>query len=233
MLARNTICLWVLAALAALVAWGCESDESSDAPTDAALAGDAASPSTDAGSGNDADTPGPAVDRMVFTGPSSDARTLVGVVVAGTRVGFYGCGSGDTLSTHSWWLFGEVGPDGTVALSDDADFSLEGRIEDDRFQGTYRMPDGGDVLTLNLPLAGPDDRSEMFELLDGECRMGVIVVDNGQDPPQIQGAWCDGEGVFLQVTPILPFAPDARGLEVSVELPDGPREFVVTPVFGE
>jgi len=169
--------------------------------------------------------------RAIFTGPTSDARTIAGIVIVGNLISFYACGAGETLATHTWWLWGELGPDGAVNLSDDAEFSLEGRVIEGRFRGTYHTPEGGDPLEIDLPLAGPDARSEMYELRDSDCLMGVIVVENQQETPQIQGAWCDGEGLFLQVTPVLPFAPDERGLEVSVELPDGPRRFFVTPVL--
>ncbi len=201
-------------------------------PPDGGDASDAAPPiPRDMGPGAPAD--GGAPTRAIFTGPTSDPRTLAGVVIAGDQISFYGCGVGETLATHTWWLFGEVGPDGAVDLSDDAEFSLQGRVVEGRFRGTYQTPEGGVPLELDLPLAAPGARSEMYRLIDGNCLMGVIVVENQEETPQIQGAWCDGEGLFLQVTPVLPFAPDERGLEVSVELPEGPRRFFVTPVLQE
>ena len=102
----------------------------------------------------------------------------------------------------------------------------------DRFRGTYGFPMSEDTLELDLPLAAPDARSEMYELLDLGCLTGVVVIENGEETPRIQGAWCNGEGLVLQVTPVLPFAPEERGLDVTVEMPDGPsRLLTVTPVL--
>jgi len=200
------------------------------APVDAMITQDGR-PATDAEPQSPTDMGPVGLERQIFTGTTSDERTLAGIIIAGNRISFYGCGAGETLANHTWWLAGEVSEDGTVSLSDEADFRLDGQVVDDRFQGTYRIPESDEVLDLDLPRAGPMDRSEVYQFRDGECLMGVVVVENREDTPKIQGAWCDGEGLFLQVTPILPFAPDERGLEVSVEFVDGPRRFFVTPTL--
>jgi hypothetical protein len=144
-----------------------------------------APPAPDAGPVNgDAGRPG----RLIFTGPSPDERTVAGLVIVDGQISFYVCGSAETLAMHTWWLFGAVGADGRVDLIDDDEFWLTGRVEDDRFRGTYGIPMSDDTLELDLPLAAPDARSEMYEVLDSGCLTGVVVIENGEETPRIQGA---------------------------------------------
>ena len=113
-------------------------------------------------------------------------------------------GDGDKLETHSRWMRGQpadrvvdVAADG-FALT--ADLSGEPALE-------MTEPDGTVHIEFDLQLAPPDELTGVYTSFDSGCQDGVIVFSSNADGSQVNtlGAWCDDQGNFSRVTPILPW----------------------------
>ncbi len=108
---------------------------------------------------------------------------------------------------------------------------LRGAPFGDRLRGTLVDPHGVET-AWSAAKTSEQRMGGLYAAVDSGCRAGAIVVD-GEVPPSLQGAWCDGAGAVMQVTPVLPVAGlgDRRaGITLRVDLPAGPREFVVYPL---
>lgn len=127
-----------------------------------------------------------------------------GVVVRDGEAAVFLCGDGDKLETHSRWMRGQpadrvvdVAADG-FALT--ADLSGEPALE-------MTEPDGTVHIEFDLQLAPPDELTGVYTSFDSGCQDGVIVFSSNADGSQVNtlGAWCDDQGNFSRVTPILPW----------------------------
>jgi hypothetical protein len=70
----------------------------------------------------------------------------------------------------------------------------------------------------------------LYATMDGSCRTGAVVGDfDGDGVDDLQGVWCDGEGKYAQVTPLMPMVVTERGIGVKV-LVTPPKDLYVDRV---
>jgi hypothetical protein len=165
--------------------------------------------------------------RSVYVGALVGAGVAVAMVEQGGTLSLYFCGSGEALTYHTRWFSGAL-EDDRIDLSEDG-WSLTGKIDEGEVIGALTDEEGG-LFEYALTLAAPGSKSELYSVVDAGCRAGVIVSDWGEgEAPHVQGAWCDGQGLVKQVTPMTPLDEVVEGLQVSVELDAGPHQFTVQP----
>lgn len=134
-----------------------------------------------------------------------------GVVARDGEAAVFLCGDGDKLETHSRWMRGQ--PEGRAL-----DVSADGFAVSVDFSGEPAMqviePDGTVHPELSLELAPPEELAGVYMAFDSGCQDGVIVFSSNADGTEVNalGAWCDDQGNFSRVTPILPWV-----LEGSLE----------------
>jgi len=168
-------------------------------------------------------------DRELYVGAVEGTNALAALVRQNGQVSFYVCGHGESLQSYTRWFKGEMTEtDDGFDLSSDA-WESTGEVDGDTVTGSLVDPDGtSHVWTLHS--ASKDSLANLYSVLHSDCRTGVIVLDHGgQEDPTVQGAWCNGEGLIKQVTPMMPLVVLPEGLEVSVELDTGPEFFFVQP----
>lgn len=164
-------------------------------------------------------------ERQVYVGAVDGTNALAAMVYEMGLVSFYVCGHGETLESHTRWFNGA--PVGPMFNLNTEGWSTTGTVGGDTVTGHLQDPDGQDLnWTLHRVEAG---LSHLYSAMHSDCRTGVIVVDDGREEPAVQGAWCNGEGLIKQVTPMLPLALTFDGLEISVDLDTGPVSFFVQP----
>jgi hypothetical protein len=138
----------------------------------------------------------------------------------------YVCGGASTIATHTRWLTPEgATTDGATRFEEDGwrlDFFVGPPAS-----GTLRSPEGAVTAFTGRALAA-DGAAGLSTAIDAGCRTGVIVASPEAD--SAQGAWCDGLGVFAQVTPVLPADTSTGSLTVRAQTPGGPRDIVVHPI---
>lgn len=150
------------------------------------------------------------------------------------HVAAYICGGAQTLITHTRWFGGVSGPadslekDGwRIDIAEQSEALLRGSV----------VPPTGQGAAIAFELArATAELSAIYTLLDGDCRAGAIVIDgedqNGETSaePVFQGARCAVQNVS-QVTPILPLALNAEGLEVEIDADGASRRVNVVPLL--
>ena len=175
-----------------------------------------------------------AMARRAFSGAIEGTNVFAGMVVQNGRLSFYTCGIEHTLNDHTAWWSADIPAEGGEIVVEHHAWTLRvTRIEDNSAEGMLTNPDGHNV-PWRLNLAHPDTGAGLYAAPGDMCRHGLILVDDGgAADPRAQGAWCEGEGVFLQVTPVRPLAITPQGVEVYVDREDGRHHFFMEPVVLE
>jgi hypothetical protein len=170
-----------------------------------------------------------APDDGDWGGSVAGSDAWIGLSISEQQVSAYVCGGASTVATHTRWFSGarrggafELERHGWILRGAEYGSGMRGELVDPRgVETTWKA-----AKTSELHMGG------LYAAVDSGCRAGAIVVD-GEQPAALQGAWCDGAGMVMQVTPVQPIArlADPRaGITLRVELPAGPHEFVVYPL---
>lgn len=157
----------------------------------------------------------PAEGQWLGQMASSDA--WVALSAEDGRVAAYVCGGPSTLETHTRWWSGDAAAD--LSLVEDG-WTFAATLAAGSIDGTLTDADGHaeDFSLVERPDGG---LAGLFTGFDSGCRAGVIVLGDGS----VQGAWCNSEGLFAQVTPVMPVSLD--GFEVMADTAIGERTFDV------
>jgi hypothetical protein len=173
----------------------------------------------------------PAVAALyVASGNDHDGRISVAVVVDGQRVIGYVCGDDPNDDDYTGWFYGKLGRDGRFVLTHH-DWTLDGAVTDGGIAGTLAEPHR--VVVWNGARASGTDLTGLYVAEDSGCQTGVVVTDDGDPstPPLVQGAWCDGNGLALPVTPIVPIELIEDRLAVRIMNPGAPRRLLTMPII--
>jgi hypothetical protein len=152
---------------------------------------------------------------------------VIGVVSDSAGVSFYVCGGAASYATMTRWFLGAAAADGTLDLSADG-WHLTGSLNDGAGQ---LQTDVGATLSWTVrPATGASEG--LYQTLDGACRTGAVVGDFGDGQgTRLQGAWCDAESHFAQVTPIKnPLTFEGQDIAVEIETAAAPT-LVVARLF--
>jgi hypothetical protein len=177
----------------------------------------------------------PAVAALyVASAHDQDGRISVAIVVDGERVIGYVCGDDPSEDDYTGWFHGELGGDGHFVLTHH-DWALDGFVTAEGITGTLAEPNR--VVTYDGTRASDRifsaDLTGLYVAEDSGCQTGVIVIDDGNPAtaPLVQGAWCDGTGLALPVTPIVPIELIEDRLAVRIMNPGAPRRLLTTPII--
>jgi hypothetical protein len=159
-----------------------------------------------------------------YVGKVAGSDAVVGAVTDGENVQFYLCGGPSTYSTLTKWFTGPVGPGGALDLETDG-FELTGDLA--KGSGQVRTA-GGETLPWSVTPASGALGGLWSAETSTSCRTGAVVGDfEGDGQMHLQGTWCgDVKDVFAQVTPIMPWLTDERGIAVRVETDPAQNIFV-------
>jgi hypothetical protein len=160
-----------------------------------------------------------------YVGKVTGTDAVVAAVSDGARVQLYVCGGDSTFETLTHWFQGPVGADGTFSIQS-GDLTAQGDITSG--EGGVTTKDGT-VLSWKLAPAAAEMHG-LYATMDGSCRTGAVVGDfDGDGVTDLQGVWCDGEGKYAQVTPLMPMVVTERGIGVKV-LVTPPKDLYVDRV---
>jgi hypothetical protein len=161
-------------------------------------------------------------DRAVFVGAAADTEARVAAVRRGDAFTLYVCGGASDVAFHTHWFSGTLTGDALATSAPDG-WEAAGSFDASGAQGTFTLPDAS---TLDWSvLAVPDGSAAgLYGGEDSGCRTGVVVTP-GSD---VQGAWCDAEGDYAQVTPIRTVA--VEGFHVVAQTPIGHRQLLAVPI---
>jgi hypothetical protein len=160
-----------------------------------------------------------------YVGKVTGTDAVVAAVSDGARVQLYVCGGDTSFDKLTHWFQGPIGADGTFSIQS-GDFIAQGDLTSGKGGVTT---DKGDVLSWTLSPAA-SEMAGLYATMDGSCRTGAVVGDfDGDGVDDLQGVWCDGEGKYAQVTPLMPMVVTERGIGVKV-LVTPPKDLYVDRV---
>jgi hypothetical protein len=144
---------------------------------------------------------------------------VIGVVSDSAGVSFYVCGGAASYATMTRWFLGDAAADGTLDLTS-AGWHVTGNLNEGA--GQLQTDTGATLSWTVRPTAGATEG--LYQTLDGACRTGAVVGDFGDGTgTRLQGAWCDAESHFAQVTPIKnPLILDGEDIAVEIETAAAP-----------
>jgi hypothetical protein len=169
--------------------------------------------------------------QLVWVGHLEGTDAVVAVVSRGTAVKFYLCGGPSTFGTLTHWFSGALSGASLHATAvDSADVLLDGTLTGGQAWGTVTLKTGEAVAWTAHP-ATPDTLEGLYATVDEGCRTGVVVTQPSADqPPAVQGTWCNAAKQHLQVTPMHPIQLVSGSLAVEVEGLANRRILEVTPL---
>lgn len=150
----------------------------------------------------------------VYVGTVAESDAVVAAVTDGEEVALYLCGGPETVATHTRWFKGKLDERGAFSMAKDG-FTASGDLA--AGTGTVTTAEG---VTLTWSMRPSEGAIEgLYATVDEGCRTGAVAADfDGDGVVDLQGAWCDAESRFAQVTPITPIAVTDRGMAVSVAI---------------
>lgn len=167
---------------------------------------------------------------FTWVGPVEGTDAVAAITVEEGEVRAYVCGGPTTYSTLTHWFEGSVeNGNAFEAISDDQ--VLYGYVGDDFAYGVMSGSGAGDFYFDARPVEG--GIAGLYAVEDSGCSTGVIVWDDGDDEPSLQGTWCDSLGNFAQVTPVYPIGRIDGAIHVQVDLGflgEDLRDLYVTPI---
>ena len=126
----------------------------------------------------------------------------------------YACGGPSTLATHTRWF--DVPLSGQTFSAENGGTTLSGKLGVAGLSGTMEVPGSG-VISWTLPELQVGTLSGLYDRVENGCRTGVIVFSDDPSTPSAQGVYCNGSGLFDEVTPVAPFQRTAEGLPVTTK----------------
>lgn len=148
----------------------------------------------------------------VYVGSVAQSDAVIAAVTDGDEVAVYLCGGPETFDTYTRWFKGTVDARGAFSIKKDG-FVAAGDLT--AGTGTVTTADGTKLSWSMRPTEGAVEG--LYATVDSGCRTGAVAADfDGDGVIEVQGAWCDAESRFAQVTPIMPIAVTDRGLALSV-----------------
>ncbi len=164
-------------------------------------------------------------EATVLVGQVDDTEVAIGLSIADGNVVLYSGGHGSTLASHSRWFRG-VEEDGTFELEQDG-WTITGWREEESVIGILLAPTG--ELWRWAAEVPSDEVGGLYRgasIPGSPCRAGLVV----HSAEVAQGAWCDGDGLFMEVTPMsTPIERTQQGIEV--EVPEAGVRFLAEPVW--
>lgn len=156
----------------------------------------------------------------------------VGVTVLDDDAVAYVCGAGDTLGSHTRWMYVEA--DGADLVFERDGWRLEVKVQTEQVKGQLLAPDGTAHALALQPRDGQprvSDIAGLYTALDAGCRAGLIIASStAEGEVSARGAWCDSFGFVAQVTPVSPVRETLHGITVAADTPFGFRSFSVAPL---
>jgi hypothetical protein len=165
-------------------------------------------------------------ERAVFVGAAADSEAKVAAVRRGDAFTLYVCGGADDIAVHTHWFSGTLTDDALSTSAPDG-WEARGAFDESGAHGTFSAADGS-TLTWSLDAAPEGSTAGLYGGDDSGCRTGVVVTPGQAAGSDVQGAWCDDEGDYAQVTPIRTI--DAQGFRVGAQTPIGRRQILAKPI---
>lgn len=160
----------------------------------------------------------PAAERTDFYAAAIEGSDAVfALSVTDDEILLYVCGGPSTFERYSRWYAGTpaygggtttlVAADGSVAHVSLADGVAQGEV----------LELDGTTLTLEAALATAQQPAALYAATSDGCRTGVVVYSNEDGSTEARGTWCSEEGIYAQVTPILPITGLTERMVVEVD----------------
>ncbi|MFO0749674.1 MAG: hypothetical protein U1F43_28990 [Myxococcota bacterium] len=153
-------------------------------------------------------------ERAAFAGPIAETDLALGVAIDGDHVMAYLCGGATAYASDTRWFSASLDADDSFRATSDG-WSIVG---DRAGQGTLTGPRGE---TLTFAPAAAVAPAGLYRNDDGPCPTGLVVWKNAAGELRAQGVWCDGQGGYGQVTPMMPLPWDATGAAAVLPQRDG------------
>ncbi|MBL4635463.1 MAG: hypothetical protein JKY56_16500 [Kofleriaceae bacterium] len=162
-------------------------------------------------------------ESATYVGTVEGTNVVIGIVATGDKLVIYSGGGEGTIATHSRWFHGFN--EGAFSVVRDA-WTIDGTIDLETASGLMLSPTGE---TWNWSAKYVDDGIRgVYQSVGPDCTTGVVVLDS----TTAQGAWCNGTGLFAEVTPMAtPIVPTVAGLLVRTIIDDQVEEFLVQPIW--
>jgi len=162
-------------------------------------------------------------ESATYVGTVEGTNVVIGIVATGDKLVIYSGGGEGTIATHSRWFHGFN--EGAFSVVRDA-WTIDGTIDLETASGLMLSPTGE---TWNWSAKYVDDGIRgVYQSVGPDCTTGVVVLDS----TTAQGAWCNGTGLFAEVTPMAtPIVPTVAGLPVRTIIDDQVEEFLVHPIW--
>lgn len=178
-----------------------------------------------AGTSGCASHPSEGTEAIVLVGQVDETDVAIGISIDQGNVVLYTGGHGTTIASHSRWFSGaEV--DASFELERDG-WTVAGWRDEEGAMGILYAPTG--ELWRWAAEVPTDEVGGLYRgvsVVGSSCRAGVVV----RSAELAQGAWCDGEGLFMEVTPMsTPIERTQRGIEVQVS--EAGVQFLAEPVW--
>lgn len=159
--------------------------------------------------------------QTTYVGKVPGTDTFVAFVTDGETAIAYTCGGEDGLHTQTEWFMGDVWMDEQAIVIDCGHTAFFAHFTAEGIEGTFIDNALVPRKYAARPIR-PGSIEGLYHVDDPTCDTGAIVIqDDPNAPPQIRGAWCNGAGVFRQVTPMFnPIEMTDRGLPLSIEFDD-------------
>lgn len=152
-----------------------------------------------------------------FAAPIEGSDAVFALSVSNDELLLYVCGGENTFDRYSRWYAGTpaygglpttlVSADGSIAHVTVSDAGVEGEVVE--LDGT--------TLTLDAPRPTEDHPAALYAAMTDGCRTGVVVFTNEDGDAEARGTWCSAEGIYAQVTPILPVTSLSERMTVEFQ----------------
>lgn len=165
-----------------------------------------------------------------WVGSAPDSDVVVALTYQDGAVRAYVCGGPTTYATHSRWFDGSADEFGRFASSQDG-WTIAGELDLTNATGTV-FPPAGEPLPFAMRSAEEDTVEGLYAVVDAGCRTGVVVQHDAAGELTAQGAWCDDQDHFAQVTPVTPIERSERGIRIQIDLApigEGLRDLYAAP----
>lgn len=153
-----------------------------------------------------------------WVGRVSDSDVVVAVVRGESSVRAYMCGGPTSFATRSRWFNGSADESGAFEATADG-WTFASELGEEEASGTL-TPAIGEVLSFSAVAVEADGTAGLYGAQSYGCRTGVVVGLESSGEPWLQGTWCNDQGQFEQVTPVLPIERGDLGIHVAVDLTD-------------
>ena len=149
-----------------------------------------------------------------FAAHAASSDVALGALKPEGHLLVYACGGPSTLATHTRWF--DVPLSGPTFSAESGGTTITGKLAATGLSGTLEVPGSG-VISWTLPELQAGALSGLYDRVENGCRTGVIVFSDDPSAPSAQGVYCNGSGLFDEVTPVAPFQMTSEGLPVATK----------------